>query len=360
MTLIFFMGTAAELIKMFPVLNECEQRNIAWKAISSGQASADFLRQWNEFELPSEKLIELERKGSGLKSAPQALWWFARTFLLKLKKVSSLAPDSSHMIVVHGDTITTLLGSLMAKLIGRSLVHVESGLNSHSLLNPFPEEINRRICSRLADINFAPNLDAVENLKRKKIKGHIINTEFNTMFESLTLNMQNFRMPEEEYGICNIHRFENLINNDRLSTIVNIIQEASHKYKLIFFMSESTKHKLESQPRWKTFLSNPNIEFRSRAPFLTFRNYLYGCKFIITDSGSNQEECFYLGKPCLIMRNTTERTEGLNENCLISNYDIKKADEFLSHIEKFKRAPVSARIAPSKIIVDALMAGESQ
>lgn len=360
MNLLFVMGTAAELIKMFPVLIECERRQISWKAVSSGQAPADFLRQWNEFQLPTEKLVELNQKGKGLKSAPQALLWFTRTFLLKLKKVSSLAPDHSHIIVVHGDTITTLLGSLMAKLIGRHLVHVESGLNSHSLFNPFPEEINRRICSRLSDINFAPNEDAVKNLERKKIKGKIINTEFNTMFESLTLNMQNFRAPEEEYGICNIHRFENLISVERMQTIVDIIQEASHKYKLFFFMSESTKHKLESDPQWKTFLANPNIDFRDRAPFLTFRNYLYGCRFIITDSGSNQEECFYLGKPCLIMRNTTERTEGLNENCLLSHYDKKKADEFLSHLDRYKRPPVSAKIAPSKMIVDTLIALETK
>ena len=358
MTLVFFMGTAAELIKMVPILNECEKRNIPWKAVSSGQASADFLRQWNEFQLPLEKLIELDKKSQALKSAPQALFWFCRTFVFKLKTVVSLAPDTHHYIVVHGDTITTLLGSIMARLIGRHLIHVESGLNSHSLLNPFPEEINRRICSRLAEYNFAPNQAAAENLARKKIKGKIINTEFNTMVESLTHNMENFRMPEEEFGICNIHRFENLINDDRLQTIVDVIQEASHKFKLIFFMSESTKHKFENDSKWKSFLANPNIEFRGRASFLTFRNYLYGCQFIITDSGSNQEECYYLGKPCLIMRSTTERTEGLNENCLLSNYDKKKADEFLSHLEKYKRSPVRASTPPSQIIVETLLARE--
>lgn len=358
MNLIFFMGTAAELIKMQPLLLECERRNLSWKAVSSGQASASFLSQWKEFELSPDKLIQLDEHSQGLKSAPAALWWFARTFLFKLKAMISLAPDSSYLFVVHGDTITTLLGSLVAKLTGRRLVHVESGLHSNSLLNPFPEEINRRLCSRLADFNFAPNAVAAAHLERKKIKGKIINTEFNTMFESLTQGMQNYRAPEEVYGLCNIHRFENLISNERMQFIVDVINEAALRYKLIFFMSASTRHKLESDEKWKDFLKNPNIEFRDRAPFRQFRNYLYGCRFIITDSGSNQEECFYLGKPCLIMRSTTERTEGLNENCTLALYDKKRADYFLIHLEEFHRSPVQAQCLPSQIIIETLIQEE--
>lgn len=349
------MGTAAELIKMHPVLLECERKNLSWKAVSSGQASASFLAQWKEFELPFEKLIQLDEHSKGLKSAPAALWWFVRTFLFKLKAMLSLAPDSSYLFVVHGDTITTLLGSLMAKLAGRRLVHVESGLHSPSLLNPFPEEINRRLCSRLADYNFAPNAEAAAHLERKKIKGKIINTEFNTMFESLTLGMDNFRAPEEVYGLCNIHRFENLISSERMQFIVDVINEASLRTRLIFFMSPSTRHKLESEEKWKSFLNNPNISFRDRAPFKEFRHYLFGCSFIITDSGSNQEECFYLGKPCLIMRSTTERSEGLEQTAYLALYDKKRADYFFSHLDQFRRPPVCASLPPSRIIIEHLI-----
>lgn len=354
MTLVFFMGTAAELIKMRPLLLECEKRSLPWSAISSGQASASFYEQWQEFSLPSDKLVQLAPDGQGLKSALSALWWFAKTFLFKLKATARLLPDANHLLVVHGDTISTLLGCLMAKLIGRTLVHVESGLNSHSLLNPFPEEITRRICSRLADFHFAPNDAAAENLERKKIKGKIINTRFNTMFESLMLGMEQFRAPEEEFAVCNIHRFENLISRERMQFIVDVISEAAKTYKLIFFMSAATRQTLEKHPEWKDFLSHPHIEFRDRASFLQFRNYLFGCQFIITDSGSNQEECFYLGKPCLIMRNTTERSEGLDHNNFLALYDKKRAEYFLSHIQRFKKAPVKADIAPSRLILDTL------
>lgn len=352
------MGTAAELIKMQPLLLECERKNLSWKAVSSGQASVSFLSQWKEFDLPSEKLIQLDEHSAGLKNAPAALWWFARTFLFKLKAMISLAPDPSFLFVVHGDTISTLLGSLVAKLTGRRLIHVESGLHSNSLLNPFPEEINRRLCSRLADYNFAPNAEAAAHLERKKIKGKIINTEFNTMFESLTQGMQNFRSPEGDYGLCNIHRFENLISKERMQFIIDVINEAALRHRLIFFMSAATRYKLESDETGRAFLKNPNIEFRDRAPFKEFRNYLYGCRFIITDSGSNQEECFYLGKPCLIMRSTTERTEGLEQNCHLALYDRKRADFFLSNLETFKRAPVFALKPPSQIIVEALVQAE--
>ena len=266
------------------------------------------------------------------------------------------------LFVVHGDTSTSAIGAIIAKLCRVKLIHIESGLRSYDFFEPFPEEINRFIISHLANIHFCPNSWAVKNLRRTR--GLKINTKYNTVLETLESTV-NIRSKDryhklainKNYFVLVVHRQEHTIFNkattrDILDLFMN---HANNNLKCVLILHKLTEDFLVGGDLIKALERNKNIIMLPRLSYVEFVNLLDGSEFIATDGGSNQEEAYYLGKPCLILRQRTERTEGLGKNAILAKNSKKVINKFLKNYRKYERKRVEIKTSPSKIITDYLI-----
>ena len=178
----FFIGTVAELIKLFPVMQEMERRAIQYKIIASGQND---IKNSGIFESIQKTDIDI-KVGSGKirKSVSGLFFWFIKTFVKSFRVIrNSVDKTENNYLIIHGDTVSTMMGAILGKILKFKVFHIEAGLRSFNFLEPFPEEIDRVVTSRLADFHFCPNAWAMGNLKKRK--GEKINTFNNTLIDSL-------------------------------------------------------------------------------------------------------------------------------------------------------------------------------
>ena len=340
------IGTKAQLIKMAPVMIELQNRKIPYNFVFTGQHKETIDELQKDFGIKEPDVIL--HNGKDIVKIPQMFFWIIK---ILLKKKDFLNKDD--ILLTHGDTFSTLLGALMGKRAKAKVAHIESGLRSGKLLHPFPEELTRRLTFRLSDYYFCPGKWAIDNLH--KHKGKKINTLSNTLYDSLQLILNKnsgVKIPDEKYCISSIHRFENIFNKKRLKQIAEILNDTAKDLKMLFILHPPTKNQLE---KWD--IKMPNVEFRPRYNYTDFITLLNGSQFIITDGGSNQEEAYYLGKPCLLLRKTTERQEGINKNVLISKYNTRTIENFVKNYnyQRYQGNRLKAKHSPSKIIVDELI-----
>lgn len=350
----FVLGTSGELIKLYPVMKTAEDRKLSWKAFSTGQSGLNFKRQWDQFQLDPGKLHWMIPRETDLRSSFEALRWFGSAIGLQAKKLSDLV--GCDILVVHGDTLSTLVGAAWSWRVGKTLAHVEAGLRSNHLWNPFPEEINRRWVSRFADFHFAPDAWAQSNLIRSKVRGQVIQTGGNTMGEALALMLQQTApsdLPRSPFVLANIHRFENLNSPTSWRLVQETLFKAAEAYPVYLVLHPPTRSKIESEGLVDKFQSK-GVHLVDRKPFHEFAHWLAACEYLVSDGGSNQEECSYLGKPCLILRTTTERKEGLDGSCMLSGLDERKIDHFLKHHASYRRPALGLDFHPSEMILDSL------
>ncbi len=359
----FFLGTTAELIKVAPVIREFKKRNISFKIISSnqnvlnfdelkplvGNESADFTLKVNPFKWPRNIYLRFTI-------------WLVKTMVNYLMYFGAEFKDKKNTyLVVHGDTVSAVMGAVVAKFYGVKLVHIESGLRSFNFLEPFPEEISRFIISYLSDIHFCPNKWALGNLKYHR--GVKINTFYNTVGESVSLtlkykkNIKVKRLTKSKYFVFVLHRQEHtMFNKDENEKIFkDIIRFARKNLKCVVIMHKLTEDFLQSQNLLKKLKRNVNVVLAPRLPYSQFLKLIKNSEFLVTDGGTNQEEAYFLGKPCLILRNRTERIEGLGGNAVLAKGSKEVISNFFNNYHKLKRRPVVLKKLPSKIIVDYLV-----
>ncbi|MBI3397349.1 UDP-N-acetylglucosamine 2-epimerase [Candidatus Woesebacteria bacterium] len=355
----FFIGTTAELIKLFPVIREFESRKIDFKIITSGQTKINFneVGSWIKKTKPD---IVLPGKVNESSIFVFLIWAF-RTLLNSIslhKEFKSLNREHTYLIV-HGDTVSSLIGAMISKFYRTKLVHIESGLRSFNFLEPFPEEISRFIISHIADIHFCPNQWSMDNLKN--IGGIKINTMQNTLIESFNMainkNAYGYRklVGRGKYFVFVLHRQEHVIfrKQESKELVEFVFRHAPENIKCVFITHVTTRDFL-SQLSDKTLVQiGDKLVFQPRLPYVEFMHLLNNAEFLITDGGSNQEESYYMGLPCLIVRSCTERIEGLGKNAVLAKYDKRLIKIFLENYRKYRGKQVKAE-RPSKIIVDNL------
>lgn len=353
----FFVGTTAELIKLFPIMVEMKDKGIDYEMISSGQNDIRNSHIITKFGLkpPNIVLSDTSHKKTALGLAS----WFVSTILKGRSVLKSAIPDAEgNTIIVHGDTVSTVLGGVLGKLLKMKICHVEAGLRSYNYLNPFPEELDRVITSRLADVHFAPNEWAAGNLRSKS--GLVVNTGENTLLDSLRLSegvdkTVQYVPKDKPYFVFVIHRQENLFDSDFVKYIVSRCVQESEKTHCVLVLHELTKLKLEELGLLEGLQQNEDITLVPRLEYVDFMGVLATCEYLVTDGGSNQEEAYYMGKPCLILRTHTERVEGLDENVLLSKKSKNLIESFFQDPYKFKTASKLEETFPSKVIVDRLL-----
>jgi UDP-N-acetylglucosamine 2-epimerase (non-hydrolysing) len=357
--ILILIGTKAQLIKMAPVILEMDRQSVPYLFVLTGQHKETMADLIHNFGLrdPDHCLVGVREASTSLRLAGWLTEIVGR-HVLTLKKEPWIR--KTKICLVHGDTLSTLIGALIAKRFNVKVAHVEAGLRSNNYLHPFPEEFIRVIISRLADIFYCPGDWAAENLRYHKNKNrHIINTKENTLLDAVRYAVKNKIEPasSEKYGVVSIHRFENLYNGERFDFILNQVEKISKLCSLYFVLHPATKEKLLSRGRYRRLLTNPGIKLCNRMDFLSFIRLTGNSAFLITDGGSNQEESSYLGLPCLLMRKATERKEGLNRNVILSNYNSSIIDDFIENaLRENKKTGYWGHVcqSPSEIIVNDL------
>jgi UDP-N-acetylglucosamine 2-epimerase (non-hydrolysing) len=353
-----FSGTTAEVIKLAPVIKEFQRRKIEFKMITSGQTRIRF--EDLEGYIGKIKIFKSFSEKENKSSIFNFILWFIKTFISVLfilrSEFKGLNKTNSYFII-HGDTISSLIGAIVAYIYGLKIVHVESGLRSYNFLEPFPEEICRYVIIHLADILFAPNEWALSNLQN--VRGERINTEENTVVESVfwALSSKNKLKPivKNKYYILTMHRQEHVLFKSKWTreTLEYVIKNSPQDLYCVLVMHHWTNKFLHS-------LSISNKQRRKilvveRLPYIEFMKLMIGAEFYAGDGCSNQEEAYAMGTPYLALRNLTERIEGLNKNVLISHENEELIKVFLINYQKYKRDKLIVKNPPSKIIVDKLL-----
>ncbi len=235
--------------------------------------------------------------------------------------------EQPDLILVYGDTNSTLAGALSAVKLHIPVAHVEAGLRSFN--RNMPEEINRVVTDTISSYLFCPTERAIKNLAREGIKKNVCNVgdvmlDVALFMSDKTMNhdniMQKYSLKEKEYILVTFHREENTNFKEKLYEIMLAIHELSKKYKIVFPIHPRTK-KFLTQYNFGTLLENVlKLEPLSYSDLLLLEK---SAKFILTDSGGVQKEAFFYQVPCITIRNETEWVETLelgwnklvNANC---------------------------------------------
>lgn len=358
----FFIGTEAELIKVFPIMLALKEKQIPYKLVASGQN--DLKKSSLLQSVTGGKIdLELSEENRIKKSMTGLFLWFFRTKKGAARKMESAfagADFRSSIMLVHGDTISTVMGALIGKKLKMRVAHVEAGLRSHNILNPFPEEIDRMITSSYANIHFAPGDEPFSNLKSKK--GLVVNTKLNTILDSLKYSISVpckdagvQEMVGKRYFVLVLHRQENLMNKSLVNAVVDAVIRVSQQIPCIFILHKPTEIALRKFELMDAIEKQPNIRTFPRVEYFDFMKLLSGAQFVITDGGSNQEELCYMGKPCLILRTNTERKEGLGSNAVMYGGDLAMIDKFLGSFAEYVREPVQTEVTPVGIITQTII-----
>lgn len=354
------IGTRAQLIKTAPIMAECQRRGIRYNFIFLAQHRQTIYEIIDLFGIkrPDRVLGDVSRD---ISSAGELAEWATKVFAVGVRERRIIfGQKAGGIVLVHGDALPALLGAVLGRVAGLRVGHVEAGLRSFDYRRPFPEELIRVLISklRLPDFYFCQNKWALKNVER--YPGRKINTECNTLLDSLRTAMD-FELTDEkeviprgEYAIATLHRFETISSRQKLEEVMNIIHEVTRRIKLLFILHPPTLAVLKQNGLYDTLDRDPNIELRPRYDYFRFIRLLKGSRFVITDGGSNQEECFYLGHPCLLLRDTTERWEGLGENAVLSRFDPATISDFVRNYDSFRREMPAMNMRPSEMVLDAI------
>jgi len=342
------LGTRAELIKTFPVMLELMKQKKDYYFIHTGQHNLKNLCKMFGVKNPDVSLTK-EYTGSSRFNSKQikAIGWNLG-LILKIKKELSKLPELKY-VIYHGDTMTTFTASLASSKILNPFkkyknVHLEAGLRSFDLMEPFPEEISRRVAGKFSDVLLAPSKGSYENLKKSKKDVYIVgNTVVDSALIALEIGKKNRTkiLSKERFALITVHRHENLKSKERLSKIVDIL--SSLTIPSFFAMHDNTESKLKEFGLYEKLMKNKNIKIMPAMDYPSFICQMEKCSLIVCDGGSMQEESLIFGKPCVVLRMATERQEGLKTNFqFLSKLDIERTNtkirEYLSKdfkIEKY-------------------------
>lgn len=334
------IGTKAELIKCVPIMLELQKQKKAYLFIHTGQhpvtkACKEFGVKKPDFILSKEPKISTKFWSKISRNA--ALWFFKMIFKIR-KKVRELKPS---YVIYHGDTMSTAVAAIgSSKLLNPGKkwknVHLEAGLRSGSLVEPFPEEISRQICDGFSDILLAVSNRSEKNLLKSGYSRSKIKKTGNTIVDSSLLSYdrakKKYKKFKYSYALINIHRHENLNNKKKLEKIVEIIK--SIKIKAIWPLHDNTKKYLIDYGLMEDLKKMKNLQITPLENYFKFIFLLANCKYLITDGGSIQEESLVFKKPCIILRNETERQEGLSTGInFLTKLNVKETKKIIRNIE---------------------------
>ena len=320
-------GTRPEAIKMCPLVKEFQKRTDVFNTIVcvTGQHREMLDQVLNIFDVKPDFDMNIMRQGQDLTDVTVRILTGMRDIFKTCK------PD---VVLVHGDTTTSTVASLAAFYAQIPVGHVEAGLRTHNIYSPWPEEMNRQITGRIAKYHFSPTLLSKKNLIEERVYGDIYITG-NTVIDALHMvvdklkNDKNLSL-EKEKKLFNAGYDVSRLNNDKKLVLitghrrenfgsgfirmVTAMKDLSEKYKDVDFVYPMHLNPNVRKSIHEVFgenLKQPNFFFIEPLQYIEFVYLMEKSTIVLTDSGGIQEEAPALGKPVLVMRDTTERPEAL-------------------------------------------------
>lgn len=330
-------GTRPEAIKMAPLVKEFQKNPESFQTIVcvTGQHRQMLDQVLNLFEITPDYDLNIMKQG-------QDLYDVTSRVLLGMRDVLKEAqPD---VVLVHGDTTTSTAAALAAFYQQIPVGHVEAGLRTHNIYSPWPEEMNRQITSRIAAYNFAPTMLSKQNLIKENVNPDTILVTGNTVIDALHQVVRKIKtdaaleaelegvLRTSGYDVSRLasgkklvlitgHRRENF--GDGFISMCTAIKDLSHKYPEVDFVYpmhlnpnvrkpiQQVFENLDSLSSGEGWGEAANMFFIEPLEYLSFVYLMEKSTIVLTDSGGIQEEAPGLGKPVLVMRDTTERPEAL-------------------------------------------------
>lgn len=301
--ILIIFGTRPEAIKMAPIVKALKSESAFDIRVCVSAQHREMLDSvLSSFDITPDYDLSIMKQG-------QTLSYITNEVMSGLSTVTEeFHPD---MIMVHGDTTTAFAGALFAFYNHITLLHVEAGLRSSDIHSPFPEEMNRRVISLLANIHFAPTKEAVQNLKKENVPEERIFLVGNSVIDAMQLSESlecSVELPSSPYFLLTIHRREH--TDEEILSAFRAVRRICVEQPSLFAI-----YPIHKNPRFLRLFEQvlgdiENIKLCNALPVEEFHKLLRGCRFVLTDSGGIQEEAAYLGKPVLVLRDNTERPEG--------------------------------------------------
>ncbi len=334
-------GTRPEAIKMAPLVKEFQKNSQDFKTIVcvTGQHREMLDQVLNIFDIKPDYDLNIMKQG-------QDLYDVTARVLIGMRDVLNVCkPD---VVLVHGDTTTSTAAALAAFYQQIPVGHVEAGLRTHNIYSPWPEEMNRQITGRIATYNFSPTSLSEKNLKDECAMGQIFVTG-NTVIDALHMVIERLKsdktladeqvkvLADAGYDVSRLdngkrlvlitgHRRENF--GEGFINMVTAMKDLSEKYPDVDFVYPMHLNPNVRKPIREVFgedLKRPNFFFIEPLQYLEFVYLMEKSTIVLTDSGGIQEEAPGLGKPVLVMRDTTERPEALESGTVHlvgTNHDL--------------------------------------
>ena len=318
--ILIVFGTRPEAIKMAPVVKECiKYRDVFETRVCVTAQHREMLDQVLDlFEIKPEYDLDIMKPG-------QDLFDITSNVLSGIKSV--IEDFNPNVLIVHGDTTTTFAASLAAFYKKIKIAHVEAGLRTYKLDSPWPEEANRQLTGRLADYHFAPTESAAENLINEGKSRDCVFITGNTVIDALyrvlgknrkeskeedlvdLISNYGYKIYERDIILVTGHRRENF--GQGFINICNALKEISAKHPNIDIVYPVHLNPNVRKVVYDILSDSENIYLIEPLDYRPFTYLMSRSKFVLTDSGGIQEEAPSLGKPVLVMRDTTERPEAV-------------------------------------------------
>lgn len=306
-------GTRPEAIKMCPLVKELKTRkNIETVVCVTGQHREMLTQVLDCFNVVPDYNLDIMQDR-------QTLFDVTTNIISKIKPV--LEQEKPDLILVHGDTSTTFVTALCAFYMQIPVGHVEAGLRTYNIYSPFPEEFNRQATGIIAKYHFAPTQMAKENLLKEGKNENDIYVTGNTAIDALKTTVREDYYNEifdwvgnDRLVLLTAHRRENL--GKPLENMFTAIKKVVDEYDDVKVIYPIHKNPVVRETANKIFGDDAKVRLIEPLEVLDFHNFLAKSYLILTDSGGIQEEAPSLGKPVLVMRDTTERPEGIKAGTL--------------------------------------------
>ena len=315
-------GTRPEAIKMAPVVRAiAASEELESLVCVTGQQREMLDQVLDLFEIKPDYDLNVMTPNQSLSDVTAKVITGLQQVLLKAK------PD---LVLVHGDTATTMAAALSAYYQKIPVGHVEAGLRTHNIYSPWPEEINRQITSRIAALNFAPTKLSQSNLVAEGIADASIFVTGNTVIDALLLVVEKF-LKDDSLTATMAARFDFLNSNKRLILVTGHRREnfgdgflsickaismlaANNDVQIVYpvYLNPNVQG-----PVYEQLSHHDNVHLIAPQDYLPFIYLMEQSHIILTDSGGIQEEAPSLGKPVLVMRDTTERPEAVEEGTVL-------------------------------------------
>ena len=339
---IIAVGTRPEAIKMAPVYLALKQADcVDVKLVNTGQHLEMIDQVLEIFAIEPDIDLDVMRGNRGLNEVTGAIITKMAVIIEKIK------PD---LVMVHGDTATTLAVSLASYFAKIAVWHVEAGLRTGNIYSPWPEEVNRRVAGVISDIHLAPTETAKMNLLREGVPEQQIHVTGNTVIDALQLAAQKI---VNEVDLST--KYDATFGIDRSKDLVLVTGHRRESFGAGF--KRICEALVKISDRQNTYIIYPvhlnpnvsevvhemlgqisNISLIPPVNYLEFAHLMQASKVILTDSGGVQEEAPSLGKPVLVMRDTTERPEAVDAGTVeLVGTDVKKiCDRTIALLEDFE------------------------